>query len=235
MYKIKLNRFRRNKSMKACISIDKLSIVIALLLVLNSCTFNVGSVEPTPIIDKNSLTGEMCDSPCWHGLHINESSKKDVLSTLDQLPFINHNSYKEYETLWVDNMAAEEIQFTCTYSKSACGGALISSKVLKRFWVVMNSNWPLQNAVDQLGIPESLEYFWPSPSGDCTITVYWVNQGVSVKMYDNKNYNQCESIADGNGINPEIAVYSIIYFSEESFGLPGKCCERIAWPGFKSP
>src|SRR5947207_7639708 len=61
-------------------------------------------------VDKNPFPGIPCAAPCWHGLQINKSSKEDVLSTLDRLPFIDHNSYKEYTTLWVNNIAAEEIR-----------------------------------------------------------------------------------------------------------------------------
>jgi hypothetical protein len=227
MSKIKFNLFRKAHS-----------AVLILALILNGCSSNIFATERPPVVDKSFLASEICDPPCWYGLVINKSTKDDVLSVLDGLPFVDNNSYKEYETFWIDDTLANEIQFKCLYNNiNPCGSVTFSNKTLKKIWLTVNYDLSLANVINRLGIPDYLIYFWPNPSGHCDISVLWLKKGISVGFQDDKKYNECESVIDGNGVSSEVLVETTIYASQEffesSFDLPGGCCKRIAWPGFK--
>lgn len=172
--------------------------------------------------------------PCWHGLIINKSTKDEIIATLNSLPFVEHNTYKEYSTLWVNDSPATEIFFKCaSYRAVTCGGVLISDNILRVVWIYPEYDLTIKNAIDKLGSPDFVEYEWPSISGECSFGLTWTVYGVSVTTYDNRSYNECESIIDGNRISPTLLVDSITYFSFDDYGELGDCCHRISWPGIK--
>jgi hypothetical protein len=185
-------------------------------------------------IDTSFLTGESCTTPCWHGLVVNKSTKEDVISTLNSLPFVEHNNYRELTTTWIDNKPATHIQFYCASDHTTeCGWAILSDNTLRGIWTVLEYDLTLKDAVNRLGSPEYIEYQWPSMSGKCSISVLWNTHGTVAEIYDDSSYNECESIIDGNKISPNIVIDSIGYFSFEGLNSLGDCCKRINWTGFK--
>jgi hypothetical protein len=227
MYKIKLTLFTKR-------------LIFIFVLALTGCSARIFTPDKTPIADRSFLTSEICDPPCWYGLEINNSTKEDALSTLNQLPFIDGNGIDEYETYLFNNgPLASEIIYKCVKSnKYPCGiltfydGKLIKNLITVRFELT------LEDAVERLGIPDHLIYFWPNPYGSCEITVTWIKKGVAVIVHDKNNYNECESIIDGNRVSSVILVDTILYTSpeilEENYVKnPGTCCTTIQWAGFK--
>jgi hypothetical protein len=197
-----------------------------LLPALNSC-----SVDPA-LIDRSFLTEETCKAPCWYGLEIDKSTKADILAKLDQLPFVEHNTYKEYGTVWMNDQNAKEIQFHCLNQPDEfCGGALISNNILKSLWLRVGYDLSFKQAVNKLGPPDFLEYEQFSMSGKCRIDLLWIESGIDISSYENGSQG-CQSVADGNGVSPNKLVAAIFYFAREGFGEPGTCCKRIPWPGF---
>jgi len=224
MCKIKLMLFHKTNS-RICAGIIGFLAGI-LLLTLNSC-----STDPT-LIDRSFLTGETCEAPCWYGLEIDKSTKADILAKLDQLPFVEHNTYKEYDAGWMNDQNAKEIQFRClNRPNEVCGGALTSNDILKRLWLRVGYDLSFVQAVDKLGSPDFLEYEQFSMSGKCRIDLLWVESGIDISAYENGSQG-CQSVADGNGVSPNKLVATIFYFAKEGFGEPGSCCKRIPWPGF---
>lgn len=219
MYVTKLNLFGK-------------CLIVFLMFVLCGCDLKSDS-EPQNI-DKNFIDGEICNPPCWHGLVVNKSTKGNVISTLNTLPFVEHNRFREYATVWANDIPATQIQFICASDHtSVCGGAVLSNDILRNLWTVLEYDLALKDVVNKLGIPEFIEYQWPSMSGDCLISVVWNTYGTAARIYDDSSYNECEGIVDGNKITPDIVVYAIAYFPPGDFGPMGNCCKRIAWPGFK--
>lgn len=213
---------------------------VLIIIVLSSCSLHILPTTEPLVVDKSFITGKICDPPCWYGLEINKSTKEDALSTLNQLPFIDGNSIDEYETyLFNKGPLASDITYKCVKSNNyPCGiltfydGKLIKNLITVKFELI------LEGAVERLGTPDNLIYFWPNPYGSCEITVAWIKRGTSITFHDKNNYNECESIIDGNRISPNILVDAILYTSpeilEENYiNNPGTCCTTIQWPGFK--
>jgi hypothetical protein len=206
-----------------------------LLSILCGCGLNSNPPPTQENIDKSFMSEDSCALPCWHGLIINQSTREDVIATLNSLPFVEHNTYKEYATTWVNEIPATEIQFSCASDgTSTCGGVLISENILRRVWTVLEYNFTIKDAVEKLGSPEFLEYEWPSLSGKCSLRLVWVDYGVTASVYDDRSYNECESIIDGNLISSSLLVDSIAYSSFDDFGELGNCCHRVTWPGMKA-
>jgi hypothetical protein len=227
MYKIKLTLFIK-------------LLIFTVVIALTGCSSRISTPDKTPMVDQSFLTGEICDPPCWHGLEINNSTKEDALSTLNQLPFIDASSIGEYETYLFNNgPLASEIAYKCAKSnKYPCGILTFYDGKLIKNLITVNFELTLEGAVKRLGTPDHLIYFWPNPYGSCEITVSWIKRGTSITLYDKKNYNECESIIDGNGVSPNILVDAILYTSPEFLDEnyvknPGTCCTTIEWTGFK--
>lgn len=209
------------------------------VLALTGCTTQLFSTQNSPVVDRSFLTGEICDPPCWYGLEINNSAKEDALSTLNQLPFVDANSIGEYEVYWFNGVLASVIKFNCVNinSERNCGRMIFYEGTLKQNFISVYYDLTLEGAVDRLGTPDQLIYFWPSPYGSCEITVTWVEKGAAVILHDKSKYNECESITDGNKVSPSILVDTILYTSPEILEEhyvknPGTCCTTIQWPGF---
>jgi len=213
-------------------------LILVIALILNSCSDRVVASDKTPVIDRSFITGELCDAPCWYGLEINRSTKDDVLSTLNQLPFVESRSYKEYETYWLDGSLTNALQYECVKSNAnPCGILTFYKGILKKNWLSVNYDLTLENVIERLGMPDYLTYFWPNPSGICEISVLWIEKGITISFDNKNNYNECENVIDGNGVTPGVLVESVLYTSREvleaTFNIPGGCCESIKWPGFK--
>ncbi len=212
--------------------------LIFVALILNSCSDRVVTSGKTPAIDRSFITGEVCDPPCWYGLEINKSTKEDVLSTLDQLRFVDSHSYKEYETYWLDGSLTTAIQYGCVKSNAnPCGILTFYKGMLKKNWLTVNYDLRLEKAIERLGTPDYLTYLWPSPSGICEISVLWIEKGITISFHDRNKRNECESVIDGNGVSRGVLVETVLYTSREvleaTFNLPGGCCKSIKWPGFR--
>jgi len=206
-------------------------LIIFYVFVLYSCGTKPDLARQN--IDKSLLDEETCNPPCWHGLVIDKSTKEDVLSTLNKLPFVEHNAYREHTVTWV-NMPAIEIQFICASDHTTvCGGAMITNNILRYLWTRLEYEFTLKDATNRLGEPEYIVSEWPSISGKCSLEAVWNIHGMAAAIYDDSRYNECESISDGNKISPSLIIESVSYFTPEDYGPIGGCCERIVWPGFK--
>lgn len=227
MWKTRLMPFHRYDNRN---SAGKIRLLVAILiLVLNSCSTD------SALVDRSFLTGESCAAPCWYGLEIDKSTKADLLAKLDQLAFVEHNTYKEYGAAWMNDQNATEIVFHCLNRPDAvCGDALISNDILKKLWLSVGYELSFAQAVEKLGPPDFLEYEEYSMSGVCTIDLLWAKRGIEIDTSEHGSEG-CQSIANGNGVSPKKLVANIVYFSKEAFGEPGTCCKRIPWPGFAKP
>lgn len=170
--------------------------VAALVFVLNGCSgINLPSTTDPALIDKSFLTQKPCAAPCWYGLEIDKSTKADILAKLDELTFVDHNTYKEYGTVWVDDQNAKEIRFHCLNKPNEiCGGTLISKDILKELWFNIGYDLSFAQVVDKIGPPDFVEYEPFSLAGICTIDLVWVNPGIDVNTKEN-GHQGCDSIA----------------------------------------
>jgi hypothetical protein len=229
MFRTKLMPYHKSCGFRCCQTMFGILLFLS-LLVLTGCSIADNADINSRLVDKSFVNSELCSPPCWYGLVIDKSTKADVLTKLDQLPFIVHEKYREYSTVWNDDNNAKEIQFDCVNFKY-CGGALISNNKLKRLWLRVGYDLTLKEVVDKIGIPDFLDY-GIRIQGGCKVDLWWLKHGLVIESIDEKTDEECQNISTGNGITPQKLVSIITYFSQGSTVTPGDCCKRITWPGF---
>jgi hypothetical protein len=208
-----------------------LGLILALALVACSGWKN------NPKADRSFITDMPCKAPCWYGLELGKSSKADVAVALDELPFIDKASIREYGTRWLDDDYAREYYFGCVHpKKESCGSALISNDKLMTLWLSVGYSLSFKMGVDKLGEPDFLDYGGCVPyTPVCSVSLYWLRKGIVISS-DLKNGKVCQAIQKDNSIPADLQVTDIFYTVEDAFG-PGTmgCFHRISWPGFSNP
>lgn len=222
MYKIKFNRFA--------------NWTVAVLMLI-SCTERFSTTNKESIIDKSLITNDSCEPPCWYDMKISKSTKKEAEFFLSQLPFVEAQSLKEYETYWIDGTIATAIQYNCVSSRSKpCGILTFHDGLLVKNWATVNYDVTIERVVQHLGIPDYLTYFYPNPSQVCEISVIWIEKGISTNIVDLDKHNECKKIINGNKLSQDIFVESVLYTSKDvlvnSVNVTDGCCETIKWTGF---
>lgn len=169
---------------------------LLLMIIISGC-------QQKTEVDQSFTSGLPCKAPCWYGLKLDVSSKADVLTTLDQLPFVDKKSIHEYGTRWYADDHAIVIYYDCINSRENCGSLLLSEDRLKQIWIAIKYPLTLKQAVDKLGQPEDIQYGVCQP-GYCEVNLDWPNQRIFVGS-SLKNSSLCNEIQAGQtSLPPEI-------------------------------
>jgi hypothetical protein len=203
--------------------------LILLLLVTASCNYEEW-------VDRSFLTDEPCQAPCWYGLILDQSSEEDLLDTLRELQFIDHESIRlsrGYSILGDDNAVIAD--WRCLdHITNLCGGAQLAHGTLKVLWYSVGYRLPYSLVVEKLGPPEHIDYGPYHPDvGGCQFRLRWPSIGISMRNIDVRTDFHCRAIEAGKGIKKTLNVL-VIFFSVPELieaEVPG-CCKRIEWPGF---
>lgn len=140
-----------------------------LLLLLAGCGAFVPTPQPTPTLvpeeqDQSWLTDQPCQTPCWYGLEPGVSSLDQVLATVGELPFIDPESKREFESQAFSNRLEDRINATIiTYDCLAnteiiCAAFDFVDDTL--FSITISSNLPItiEEVISQIGAPDLLRY-----------------------------------------------------------------------------
>ncbi len=212
--------------------------VVWVLLSLIGLIVGCASTADDPLADRSFLTGQPCQPPCWYGLTLDKSNKEDVLTVLKGLPFVDQATVKTPGTVWLGDERAVEIRFGCTHPMTdPCGGALVSTNVVKQIWISVGYSLRFEKVVAQLGPPEYVDYGVYHPeAGGCSIELGWPEKGISVQSLDTSSDTQCRFIRETGHMPSNVQATILIYSVKEGFSSkPGGCCTRIKWPGFAQP
>lgn len=211
--------------------------MIAIFLVLELLTVSC-SLYYDSEIDRSFLIDQPCGAPCWYRLIPGVSSKEDVINALKDIPFIEHNSIKEYGTKWNDDDSAKSIIFACSHPmKNDCGELVISKDNLKLISLSVNFPLDIETVINKLGPPSYVDYGVYAPEvGGCIISFNWPKLNIEASNLDTRNNELCTIIDNMHYIPRKINIQSMSYTVDEAFNLePGGCCQRIEWPGFEKP
>jgi hypothetical protein len=190
-----------------------------------------------PDADRSFITGDPCEPPCWYGLEVDKSLRADVISKLESLPFIDHNSIVERGVAWLGDDYARSISFKCIYKlRSDCGFLILSDDVLKRLSFSVAITLSFEEIVNHFGEPEWIMSN-PTIEGSCLLALTWPQRGISVN-YDSPigDMTECDEMKNGHSISPNLQVSQIHYMTKEAF----TDCEPddiscTGWIGFRSP
>lgn len=208
-----------------------LLFTISLLVLLVSCS----SVNFDSEADNSFLTDKPCPAPCWYHLELGISTQKDVLHTVENLPFVDNRSIKKYSGRWLNDDSAKSIDFGCIHPmKQGCGSIIISGDRMCSVWLLVNFPLTTEMIVDKLGIPDYLDYGGYHPeAGGCVVDFNWPNKGITGSIIDVKRDTLCRKIQETGTIPPKIQITDISYNEKNNFNSePPAGRIRIQWPGF---
>ena len=201
---------------------------------LTSCA---STAVDDPLADHSFITQQPCAAPCWYGLELDKSSKDDVYTTLQRLPFIDQNTIKEWNTGWLNDETAVEVHFSCLHPNvRSCGEALVSQGKLKQLHMFIGYQLTFETVVQELGIPG---YVSDVPNnaevGGCEVSLYWPILWIEVAS-NSKQDQSCVKNGIGAGVDPKSTVTAIVYQVPEGFEPTAKLGPSFApWPGFVKP
>jgi hypothetical protein len=196
--------------------------------------------QPTPIdprlVDRSFLTGQPCAAPCWYGIEPDKSPEEEALSKLNELPFVDSQSIREYKNVNTgDYSGASEIYFGCAFPQgSTCGVIVGVEGIVKEIDLTIQYPLPLKSVIDLLGTPESISYTPYPPHGDgCYVSFNWPQKRINVLSLDRPTQKLCQNIKNGMAFDPGLQISGVNYWSKE-IALRGVCSQLncISWPGF---
>src|SRR5271157_1370466 len=205
-----------------------LTITKILVILVGLCLIGCeGSpVLPTPtlrsdLMDWSPFTSNPCAAPCWYGLSIGKSNKKDVLSTLSNLSFIElpPNVQLTTEELTIDRsnwVSGDEIVAACKSNLDLCLHITIASDILTEIDDHLNYRINVSDAIKYLSDPDSIGYHYEIPvdvSGPmyCEIDLIW-RQKQLVLATDTFSGNEAATLCQE--IHDTGKIYSGLFISE---------------------
>mgnify|MGYP001586174868 CR=1 FL=1 len=116
--------------------------------------------------------------------------------------------------------------------EAPCGGVLVSEGIVVRLSLPVQVPISLRDAVDKLGQPDFVSAGPPAVSGNCLVELYFLGSQAVVGTHQ-RGDETCESVYEGQGLDPELLVDSITYVARE-FMPPGAESGPpfFPWPGF---
>ena len=210
---------------------------IVLATALAAVVLSACQATPDPLIDRSLATGEPCAAPCWQGLHIGKSSLANITTVLQQLPFVDADSIQQFSAGAVDVSGETQVQvdWHCLHPRLRwCGSALLTGDRLEHLRMMVNFPWTLADAVQRLGQPSYVGYDDYGPGGQCYISLYWADKGVSIRGAG--LLKPCPTPAEAErrlGPNPNIRVISVTYTSPTAFHFDQSFPEyHVPWRQF---
>jgi hypothetical protein len=212
--------------------------VLLVFIGASGCKGSLPSANSDQLVDRSFLTEKPCEAPCWQGLMLDDSSEKDILDTLYELPFIDASTIYSFSANWLGDDSAIAIHYSCIHPViDNCGTIRVAGDKLKSLNQTVGFELTLKTVVTKLGPPDYVDYGPIHPDiGGCDLTLYWPEQKIIARDINKKAEPLCNAIRTDGKIPPETLVTNLIYSVNEVFGpLPGGCCTRIPWPGFAEP
>ena len=224
----------RDKYYSAVIIIGITGLIILTIVVLAS---SLSTKREAEILDRSVFTGDPCSAPCWHGIVLDISTREDVYQILQDLPFVDPGSIREWNAMWFGDEEAIEVHYKCkSLSREDCGGILLSNGTVKRIWFSVGNYATIENLIDRFGIPTYIDLgMWGAEIPGCTIDLVWADLGV-IASFGSRRTNTCDILREGEGFKRDLVFNSILYLQKELFPSDlCSVCDRISWPGFEEP
>lgn len=210
--------------------------------------FSSSSPSPTPTLDSSQVDNSVftsipCKAPCWYGLELNESTKEEVLTVLNELTFISQSTIQEasvgyWDPILKENLQANLIAANCVQPQERqCVGLTIADGKLKIIGLFPNREIRFDELVNYLGPPDyvSANLIPPVHSPGCSISLFWVSRQIVADHTEKSNNALCDEVQSGMGIEPSLLVNSITYFLPEYIELSMTSSESYPWAGFANP
>jgi hypothetical protein len=216
--------------------------LITLLLSLCGC----GIIRPTEIIpsatldetaiDRSLLTDEPCRAPCWYGLVIGQSTKEEVIETINNLSFINHSSIVfDNKSSYMDPITHKQLPTLRIYANYYHLGNDVAyfeilDNILVKISISPTYSISFLEVVKHLGSPDYIVAIPDTRSKVCKVNLIWAIKNINIWRYLENGISICDSINQGDKINPHNIIDYINYEVTDS-RIPREGSD-LPWPGF---
>lgn len=151
--------------------------LVICLLFLTGC----GELIPAPTspppeaqTDRSLFTGVPCAAPCWHGLEVGRSVESEVMSTVQKLNYVDHDTIQITR-----NISGVQIIASCASPAKECLKFDVVNDVLTKIVFDLNYEIRVDEAIQHLGDPHYLGV--SAADGDvfaCEVYMVWRNSGL---------------------------------------------------------
>ncbi len=188
--------------------------------------------------DHSYLTDDPCAAPCWQGFQPGETSRDDVLATLNQLDFVEPGSGVYDPQVFVEDgsgQALSTIYFHCRYPPlRGCGTVYLRDDKFRSVYLVV-SEVRFREVIDKWGAPDRLYSAAFTPDGGgCMLKLVWTKFGVSARYDSFDDSSVCMTARNGQPLSPDWPVYAI----EIGQGIANSYWYDdvdLVWPGVSAP
>ena len=207
-------------------------LIFGLFFMLSSC--NHASLTPEPkIADRSFLSGQPCKAPCWYNLELDKSTTVEVIETLKELPFVDHNSTILHNTVYTGNIITTGINFDCIEPKGDhCGYLKVVDGKLKMVNMTIRYSLTIKTVIDQIGPPEYI-FFFATMAGDCVLDFdYEIPKGIIVSSGQPRQI--CKDLRKGKILDKNLSFTEVTYLSKDV--IPNNRCQGnicFAWKDIK--
>lgn len=214
-------------------------VFLLILILLTSCSSSDQKTKyidlnknPT-LVDQSWYKDKECIAPCWHGLEVEISTKKESLEVVKTLTFIDFEKSTQTDT------------FPCkSPPEQDCMAMTFMDEKLDSIWLYLNYQITFEQVVDEIGLPDSFYYVRSSPEGKgCLLDVVWIKRQIELSYSDNPSAFEddlCNRIHKGGDRLPkDLVVRQVHYMTSDQMSelveivqKPNTGYNYIIWNGF---
>lgn len=192
--------------------------------------------DQADFVEHSLLTHSPCAPPCWQGIIPGETDEQEVLSILNDLEFVDPDSF--YEQSIADSagggkwLSWQTIFYDDQYHRNRIifdKEGIVTINIVEIFYTVT-----LDELIQVFGNPDGVisDYFgYPEGPIECrAVDIIWIEKGLRISIPD-VDIKQSENISL---VTPNATVSGVIYFPpvsslEEYFGDPVSAQDFTAW------
>jgi hypothetical protein len=211
------------------ISKNPINVIILNILVifLSSCT-NINRTplptKPLEVVIANPFIENSCQTPCWNGLYIGDSKESEVLTTFQDLSFIDQKSINlvRLSMSGLDpNIFAPGVEITgyCVGSRENCIRVRIRvvDDILTEVSILLRNDIKLDQAIEYLGKPDYIGYYLNGvEKTTCEVVLVWSSKQLvlsSERFSGSDMEKYCWDVRDVHKTVPSLKISNVKYVS----------------------
>ncbi len=186
-------------------------------------------------VDRSFITQMPCASPCWYGLELDKSSKEEVISVLQTLPFVMKDSITVSDISYMYGNDSYAIHYDCSFTvkNHRCGTLEIVNGTLKSNWYQLGYELEISEIVDLIGPPDFVQFRTPiAEIGGCDLVFFWQDLNIAVSYYHQRITKPCDFVIAHEKINPNQKIIFIDFQSDDFLLRWLNGGKTITWPGY---
>jgi hypothetical protein len=213
--------------------------VFGVLLLLTSCSGDkpgefVDPAQNPDLVDQSWLAEQNCATPCWQGLELGKTSRKEAEAVVGKLSFVGDKTVYE-------GGPGTTLSYPCKKPVDmSCLALHFQNWVLTDVWLYLNYQITIEQVVERIGLPDSLVIsIGGSERPICYVNFLWIKRQMELNYYQ-EGMSICNSIYTENGrVSKGLFVQTVHYITSEemtsmieTYQQPDTGYDYQSWVGF---